>query len=479
MGVPATIDDRNRAYLERFGSGFPDELAILREHGKLTGDWSNVADHCLTEAAAADILAELLQLSAADRDALVKASLLHDWYKRMERERVATEGQGTYDASATASEHGLAALGVPPAIVTIAHRVGHSQCRYFIDHPDAPLLERVMFWLDTITHGNHIVGVDERVDQLESADRYRELNERGRTILDGKTYFQAQREIALAIERKLVQRTRTASSLSDEIRRRLEARNQQAAAPTSGYAVSVVIPCRNEEGNIDAAMARVPLLGHSTEVIFIEGGSRDHTRSKIEQAVRDYRGSLHWKFIKVDGDPSKGEKVRTAFAAAQGDILMILDGDLTVPPEDLSKFYEVLASGQGQFANGTRMVLKMEHGAMQFANRIANWCFGRIFSLLLRQRLTDTLCGTKVLFKKDYERIVANRHEFGDFDPFGDFDLLFGAARLGLKITEVPVQYRERTYGKTNIRRWSHGVLLAKMCWFAFTKRKLFKSPTA
>ncbi|TSC75816.1 MAG: glycosyltransferase [Parcubacteria group bacterium Gr01-1014_31] len=476
--APAATDEHYRAYLQTFGNLFPAELAILQNQGQLTGEWSNVADHCLTEAAAADILAELLQLPAADRTTLVKAALLHDWYKRKERERVTREGQGTYDASAATSEQGLAALGVDPTVVTIAHRVGHTQCRYFLDHPDAPLLERAMFWLDTVTHGNRIVGINERVDQLESADRYRELNEQGRAVLGGKTYFQAQRGTALAIERQLTQRTGTTGRLDDEIRRRLETRCGQTATPSSGYTVSIVIPCRNEEGNIDAAVVRVPQLGRSTDIIFIEGGSRDHTRTKIQAAISGYRGPLHLRLITCEGDPTKGEKVRRAFADATGDILMILDGDLTVPPEDLSKFYEVLASGQGQFANGTRMVLKMERGAMQFINRIANWCFGKIFSVLLRQRLTDTLCGTKVLFKKDYERIVANRHEFGDFDPFGDFDLLFGAARLGLKITEVPVQYRERTYGKTNIRRWSHGVLLAKMCWFAFTKRKLFVKPT-
>src|SRR3989344_3035980 len=214
------------------------------------------------------------------------------------------------------------------------------------------------------------------------------------------------------------------------------------------YTVTVLIPCRNEAGNVAAAIARTPMLGAHTEIIFIEGGSKDNTRETIQQEISRNAGKRDLKLLIETADKtkkrsSKGDAVRQGFAAATGDILMILDGDLTVPPEDLGKFYEVLASGQGQFANGTRMVLKMERGAMQFINRIANWCFGKIFSVLLRQRLTDTLCGTKVLFKKDYERIVANRHEFGDFDPFGDFDLLFGAARLGLKITEVPVQYRE------------------------------------
>lgn len=475
--MTAVSDDQYRAYLETFAEKFPAELSILREHGRLTGEWSNVANHCLTEAAAADILAELLRLADQERTMLVRAALLHDWYKRKERERVKTEGQQTYNASASASEHGLAALGVESAVVTIAHRVGHTQCRYFLDHQNAPLMERAMFWLDTVTHGNRIVGVDERVDQLEAAERYRELNEQGRAVLSGKTYFQAQRQIAQIIERQLATQAGITSSLSDAIRRQFDARSADTPAPASGYSVSVVIPCRNEEGNIDAAIARVPQLGRSTEVIFIEGGSRDRTRTKIQSALNTYQGPIQFRLVTCENDPSKGEKVRKAFAAATGDILMILDGDLTVPPEDLPKFYAAIASGHGQFVNGTRMVQQMEHGAMQFINRIANWSFGKIFSRLLKQRLTDTLCGTKVLFKRDYERIGANRHLFGDFDPFGDFDLLFGAAHLGLKIVEVPVRYGARTYGKTNIRRWSHGVLLANMCWFAFKKRRLFRQP--
>ncbi|MDD5109981.1 MAG: glycosyltransferase family 2 protein [Patescibacteria group bacterium] len=252
--------------------------------------------------------------------------------------------------------------------------------------------------------------------------------------------------------------------------------------PNRDYSVTVLIPCRNEAGNIEAAVARVPNLGTHTEIIFIEGGSKDNTQEKIREVIAKNAGKRDIKLLietadKASKRSSKGDAVRQGFAAATGEVLMILDADLTVPPEDLTKFYAAIASGQGQFINGTRLILSMERGAMQFINRIANWCFGKIFSFLLRQKLTDTLCGTKVLLKKDYERITANRHLFGDFDPFGDFDLLFGAAHLGLRIVEVPVSYRARTYGKTNIHRWRHGVLLANMCWFAFKKRKLFQKP--
>ena len=164
--------------------------------------------------------------------------------------------------------------------------------------------------------------------------------------------------------------------------------------------------------------------------------------------------------------------MREAFAAATGDILMILDADLTVPPEELCKFYEAVASGRAEFANGVRLVYPMEEGAMQFLNLCANKLFGVAFTFLLGQSIKDTLCGTKVLCRREYEKIAANRAYFGDFDPFGDFDLLFGADKLNLKILDIPVHYRERTYGTTNIQRWRHGLLLLRMLVFAARKLK-------
>ena len=168
----------------------------------------------------------------------------------------------------------------------------------------------------------------------------------------------------------------------------------------------------------------------------------------------------------------KGDAVRMGFAAATGDILMILDADLTMPPEELPKFFGVLASGHAEFANGVRLVYPMDEEAMQFLNLCANKTFGLIFTWLLGQPVKDTLCGTKVLSRAHYEQIAANRAYFGDFDPFGDFDLLFGAAKLNLKIADVPIRYKERTYGTTNIQRWSHGWLLLRMVLFAARKLK-------
>lgn len=236
------------------------------------------------------------------------------------------------------------------------------------------------------------------------------------------------------------------------------------------FSVSVVVPARNESGNIDDIIRRTPELGSGTELILIEGNSTDDTWAKILETVPKYPDR---KIVTMrQSGKGKGNAVRDAFAVATGDILMILDADLTVPPEELPKFYDVIASRNGEFANGVRLVYPMESKAMRFLNLCANKSFGLIFSWLLDQNLKDTLCGTKVLFRKDYELIARNRAYFGDFDPFGDFDLLFGADKLNLKIRDIPIRYRDRTYGETNIQRWRHGLLLYRMVIFAARKLK-------
>lgn len=234
--------------------------------------------------------------------------------------------------------------------------------------------------------------------------------------------------------------------------------------------VSVIIPARNEAGNIAAAVTRTAELGAGTEIIFVEGHSKDNTWAEI-QRVAAAHPERKIKIMQQTGK-GKGDAVRMGFAAATGDVLMILDADLTMPPEELPKFYEVIATGRAEFANGVRLVYPMDEKAMQFLNLCANKTFGLIFTWLLGQPVKDTLCGTKVLTRAHYERVAANRAYFGDFDPFGDFDLLFGAAKLNLKIADVPIRYRERTYGTTNIQRWSHGWLLLRMVLFAARKLK-------
>jgi len=235
--------------------------------------------------------------------------------------------------------------------------------------------------------------------------------------------------------------------------------------------VSVVIPTRNEQGNVEPALKRLPDFGVKPEVIFVEGNSQDDTWGEIGRQ-KDAHPDMNIVALKQPGK-GKADAVWTAFDAAKGDVLMILDGDLTVPPEDLVKFYQAIASGRGEFINGTRLVYPLEKDAMRFLNYYANHTFARIFSYLLNQRFSDTLCGTKVLTRDNYRKLKAGRAYFGDFDPFGDFDLLFGAAKLNLKIVEVPVRYRARAYGETQISRFRHGLLLLRMVVFAFRKLKM------
>lgn len=235
--------------------------------------------------------------------------------------------------------------------------------------------------------------------------------------------------------------------------------------------VSIVVPARNESGNIEALLARCPMMGSSVELIFIEGNSTDNTWEKICEATKKYRGPLKIVTGRQDGK-GKGDAVRKGFSLATNEVLMILDADLTVPPEDLPKFYDAISKNKGEFINGSRLVYPMEKQAMQFFNILGNKFFAMAFSFILGQRFKDTLCGTKVLTRANYAKLAAHRAYFGDFDPFGDFDLIFGAARLGLKIVEIPVRYRERTYGETNIQRWRHGSILLHMLLFAARKIK-------
>lgn len=241
--------------------------------------------------------------------------------------------------------------------------------------------------------------------------------------------------------------------------------------PREEMSVTVLIPTHNERGNILPALERLPTMGSHTEIIFVDGHSPDGTMEEIERQMAAHP-ELDIRAFMQDGK-GKGDAVRKGFAEATGDILMILDADLTVPPEDLPKFYEALVSGMGEFINGTRLVYPMEKEAMRFLNTLGNKFFSRAFTYLLEQRFKDTLCGTKVLTRENYNQLAANRHYFGDFDPFGDFDLIFGAAKLNLKIVEVPIRYRARTYGDTSISRFRHGLILLRMCAFAYRKIKL------
>jgi SAM-dependent methyltransferase len=241
--------------------------------------------------------------------------------------------------------------------------------------------------------------------------------------------------------------------------------------PDRKFSVSIVIPCRNEKGNVESAIRRMPKFGTSQEILFVEGNSSDGTYEECERVRDVYRDRWDIKVLKQDGK-GKGDAVRKGFAAATGDVLMILDADLTMPPEVLPKYHAVIETGKAEFVNGTRLIYPMEQEAMRPLNLFANRCFAYLFSYLVNTRLTDTLCGTKVLMRKDYEVLARERGYFGDFDPFGDFDLIFGAAKQNLKIIETPIHYKARTFGETQISRFRDGWLLLKMVWFAYRKLK-------
>jgi len=243
-------------------------------------------------------------------------------------------------------------------------------------------------------------------------------------------------------------------------------------SPSKPPSVSIIIPARNEAGNIRNIFDSIPKFDSSPELIFVEGHSKDHTYEEIEQAILQHP-AFRCKLLRQSGI-GKGNAVREGIEVASGDIVMILDADLTVPPAYLPRFYKAICDGTGEFINGVRLIYPHEKESMQFLNLVGNKLFSLLFTWILGQSIKDTLCGTKVFWRSDYLRIAENRFFFGDFDPFGDFDLLLGAAKLGITIIDMPVRYQERTYGKTNIQRWKHGALLLRMSLFAIRKLKFY-----
>ncbi len=255
--------------------------------------------------------------------------------------------------------------------------------------------------------------------------------------------------------------------------RYLVARRRPERGRESAYSVSIVVPTLNERGNVEGVFTRIPAMGLWVELVLVDGHSTDGTREEIERNIASHGNRFAQVQLLDQEGHGKGQAVRQGMAACAGDILMILDSDLTVPPEELPKFYEAIAAGHGELINGCRLVYPMERHSMPFLNVVANHLFAILFTWLLDQPVKDTLCGTKVLWRRDCEGIAADRVYFGDFDPFGDFDLLFGAARLSRKIVDLPIHYMARRYGETRIRRWSHGMLLLRASAVAFRRLKL------
>ncbi|MBL8073767.1 MAG: glycosyltransferase [Nitrospira sp.] len=236
--------------------------------------------------------------------------------------------------------------------------------------------------------------------------------------------------------------------------------------PERPYSTTIVIPCRNEQGNIDAILRRIPPFGGRQEILFVDGHSTDGTAEEIKRVAAFYPGRTI-KLLIQDGQ-GKSDAVRKGFAHAMGDILMTLDADATMPPEALPKFYEAIASGKGELIIGCRLIYSQEGRTMPLLTLFGNTVCGMVFSWLLNQQIKDTLCGTKVLFRRDYERLATDRPYFGEFDPLGDFELLFGASKLNLQVVEIPVRYEARTFGGATIGRFVQGRMLFKMAVYGF-----------
>ena len=243
-------------------------------------------------------------------------------------------------------------------------------------------------------------------------------------------------------------------------------------ADLDGSSCSIIVPCKNEKGNIENVVKRIPEICDNIEIIFVVGNSSDGTIDEIKRVIPIY-ADRNIKFLEQNG-VGKADATFTGFDHAKNEVLIILDADLTVPPEQLNKFWEAIKGGKGEFINGSRLVYPMEDQAMRYLNVIANYFFSIVFSWLLNQRYTDTLCGTKALRKIDYLKIKSRIHDFSDKDPFGDFYLIFGSTTCNLKMIEVPIMYSARQYGETQIHRFRHGWQLMKLAVYGYTKLKAF-----
>ena len=242
--------------------------------------------------------------------------------------------------------------------------------------------------------------------------------------------------------------------------------------PKEELSFSVIVPCKDERGNVEDAVQRIPQLGRQAEIIFCDDQSTDGTADEVMRMCSPYPE----KNIRLERGPGicKSKNVWTGFNAARGDVLMILDADLTTMPEELVYFVDVIASGHAEFVNGSRLVYPVPKGAMNTANMLGNKFFSVAFTYLLGQRVKDTLCGTKVLWRSDWDRIKPMLGSWGTEDRWGDYELLFGAAKLNLKILDLPVHYQERIYGSTKMTKvFRNGLVMLKMCWHGFLKLKL------
>lgn len=242
---------------------------------------------------------------------------------------------------------------------------------------------------------------------------------------------------------------------------------------SKNQSVSIIIPTKNEKGNIKNVIRRIPKIGKHTEIIFVEGGSKDGTWEEIIKLSKLYP-KKDIKYFQQEST-GKADAVRKGFSKAKGDVFIIFDADMTVSPKELPKFFNAIVENQGELVIGSRLIFNLNKKSMPAVNILGNKFFALIFSWLLNQKITDTLCGSKALSKTNYKKLLKNRKYFGERDPFGDFDLILGASKQKLKIMEIPVHYHPRKYGDSNISRFKHGVLLLKMAIEAIYKIKYVK----
>ncbi len=213
--------------------------------------------------------------------------------------------------------------------------------------------------------------------------------------------------------------------------------------------ISFIIPCKNEQDNIKVFEQKINENTEPDEYLFGDDNSSDKTSDEIDKLIEKLSDK---KIIKYNGPGiCKSENVYKGIDLSSGDIIVIYDADHTVSFEDIKFSVSIMKKTNVDFINCTRMIYPQKDGAMKFANFIGNTIFASLFSLLFKKKITDTLCGTKIFYKKDWEKIKENTSQWGMKDLWGDFDLLIGAYKNNLKITEVPVTYYERRENETKM----------------------------
>lgn len=239
----------------------------------------------------------------------------------------------------------------------------------------------------------------------------------------------------------------------------------------SSSSLSICLTVKDEEHNIEPIVSSLPVLCENQEILFVEGNSTDNTAKEIERM----KMLFPHKNIRLIKQPGKGQgdAIHTGFKEAKGEIIILYEGDGTSEPYDIQYFYEAIEAGRFEFIEGSRFVYPLSHKCMPLANKIGNVVFAKWFSFFLNQRTTDVLSGIKAIRKKDYEKIYNTWGFLGIPDPFGDFELLFGSARYGLKIGEIPIRYKPRVFGESKTSVFKHGWYLLKM---AFTGYFIFRN---